>query len=124
MSGVRVKVSGLSQGVLRLVEQTVARTEEQLVGSAEAAGRAALGYLKSESPKRYGAYRAGWRVRTERQADGGVTVTVYQAAKPGLTHLLEMGHAKWLFGVPTGERVAGIEHIAPAYERGREEMLP
>lgn len=70
-----------------------------------------------------GGYAGGWRMRTEYGSFGGYYVRVYNASKPSLTHLLELGHEKWVHGVDTGERVPGYEHIEPAYETGSETIL-
>lgn len=80
------------------------------------AGKIALKSVRNGSPKKTGAYRKGWKLKTERQlinADVS-SVTVYNKDRGYLTHLLENGHQK-----AGGGRVAAIPHIRPAEEEAR-----
>lgn len=77
--------------------------------------------LKATSPKLTGKYAKGWSKR--KQGSGYI---IYNKNKPGLTHLLEKGHAK-RGGVG---RVAGIPHIEPVeakamdkFEKGVERII-
>ena len=80
-------------------------------------GKDAKSELQETSPKRYGAYRKGWKATLERRRTG-VKLIVHNTKKPQLTHLLENGHAK-----TGGGRVEGIPHIAPAQEHAEENYL-
>lgn len=82
----------------------------------EKAGKVALKTVKDKSPKKTGAYRKGWKLKTERQLinDDVASVTVYNKDRGYLTHLLENGHQK-----AGGGRVAAIPHIKPAEEEAR-----
>lgn len=83
----------------------------------EKAGKVALKAVKDKSPKKTGAYRKGWKLKTERQLinDDVASVTVYNKDRGYLTHLLENGHQK-----AGGGRVAAIPHIKPAEEEARQ----
>lgn len=83
------------------------------------AGKIALKSVRNGSPKKTGAYRKGWTLKTERQIinDDVASVTVYNKDKGYLTHLLENGHQKT--GKKSGERVEAIPHIRPAEEEAR-----
>lgn len=82
----------------------------------EKTGKVALKAVKDKSPKKTGAYRKGWKLKTERQLinDDVASVTVYNQDRGYLTHLLENGHQK-----VGGGRVAAIPHIKPAEEEAR-----
>lgn len=67
--------------------------------------------LKTDSPKKSGDYANGWTVK---RADGLESI-VYNKTAPGLTHLLENGHAVKPDPKHPGKkvRVNGIKHIKP-----------
>lgn len=81
------------------------------------AGKIALKSVRNGSPKKTGAYRKGWKIKTEKQTlnDDVASVTVYNKDRGYLTHLLENGHQK-----AGGGRVAAIPHIKPAEEEARQ----
>lgn len=83
----------------------------------EKAGKIALKTVKDKSPKKTGAYRKGWKIKTDKQLinDDVASVTVYNKDRGYLTHLLENGHQK-----AGGGRVAAIPHIKPAEEEARQ----
>ncbi len=79
--------------------------------------------LKDLSPKRgkgSDSYSAGWR----RKKLNAKTFVVYNATKPGLTHLLENGHMVKPFPTHPGKkvRVEGIKHISTAEDWAASEL--
>ena len=64
-----------------------------------------------------GGYSKGWRSKVEEGIGAGSTAVIYNAKKPGLTHLLEKGHEK-----RDGGFVRGIPHIEPAFRQAAEEL--
>lgn len=69
-----------------------------------------------------GAYAAGWQVyrHGSELGEGHYSAVVANKAKPSLTHLVENGHVKYIFGRGPFGRVAEHKHIEPAYEAGAE----
>lgn len=47
--------------------------------------------IRNASPKRTGSYRKGWRSKTDKLKNGGVSI-IYNATDYQLTHLLERPH--------------------------------
>lgn len=58
-----------------------------------------------------GKYRKGWAIKKEDRKGETVRI-IYNKNKPGLPHLLELGHAK-----RGGGRVAARPHMQPAYDK-------
>lgn len=112
-SGIVVSVEGMDAAFRHIVEE---RLDEIKAGSKTAAqkgGRAVIKSIQASGAFRdvSGAYRAGWRMKTEGSALSGYVATVYNADRPGLAHLIELGH-----GGPAP--APAHPHIAPAYEEG------
>lgn len=74
--------------------------------------------LKATSPKKTGKYASGWAKKVVENNASVYDVVVYNKEKPGLTHLLENGHAK-----VNGGFVPGIVHIKPVEEESNDKLL-
>lgn len=120
---VTVKIDGFSGTLMALAEEVVTQDDEQLRRDVQTAARATTDELRNGAltPAVTGEYAAGWGYKTE-LGIGHVKVTVHNRKKPGLTHLLEKGHEKFVNGVDTGERVQAYPHIDPAYEVGADRL--
>lgn len=92
-------------------------TEEELRQVLEGAGEEAVKYLKKNSPKKTGRYARGWRSEPEAVSGAvGFYVRVYQKLRPGLTHLLELGHRSFINGKDQKRQVRAHPHIEPAHQ--------
>lgn len=120
---VTTKIDGFSAVLMELAEDVVAQDDEQLRRDVQAAARATTDELRNGAltPAVTGEYAAGWGYETE-LGIGHVKVTVRNKKKPGLTHLLEKGHEKFVGGIDTGERVPAYPHIESAYEVGADRL--
>lgn len=98
----------------------VRETAEKVIGQV---AKEALQRVKQNSPVKTGAYRAGWRIRSD-----GKTTTIYNAAKPGLTQLLEKGHlirnqsGAWVRKRDGSDETTAFPHIIPAEEWAEQEV--
>jgi len=85
-----------------------------------------VGKLNVDSPKRKGEgggeYASGWATTKETSSLGKVTVRVYNAKKPTLTHLLEYGHAIVKGGRTVGHADA-IKHIKTRSDYAEEQLM-
>lgn len=80
--------------------------------ASEKISKNAVKKLKQDSPKNTKKYSKGWAVKTEKKYGETNSHIIYNKNKPGLTHLLEYGHAK-----RGGGRVEGKSHIRPVEEQ-------
>lgn len=92
----------------KILQEVRNGAEEALAIGLRTVSKTTPAKLKSRSPKKSGEYASGWRAKKlDKKA-----VVIYNAKQPGLTHLLENGHAivnkKGSYG-----RYNGIKHIAP-----------
>lgn len=96
----------------KLLDEYSREVRETAEKDIEAVAKETAERLKATSPKNTGKYAKGWAVKKN-----GKDIVVHNRTKPGLTHLLEKGHAK-----VSGGRVPGKAHIAPAEEWAAEEL--
>lgn len=76
--------------------------------------------VEGKFENRSGKYRKGWRV-TFTELRYGLQATVHNKVYQ-LTHLLESGHAKWLWGKDTGETVQAFPHIENVNEEAQRKL--
>lgn len=103
----------------------MAYTDEAIESTKDAVrdvAKEAKGQLKVEGKfkNRTGDYRKGWRIKfTNKRLFLEATIhnKHYQ-----LTHLLESGHAKFLWGRPTGDYVQAFPHIEKVNQEAQEEL--
>ncbi|EEE17530.1 HK97 gp10 family phage protein [Lancefieldella rimae] len=113
-----VSTDELAAAIAEMVQDTIDEDEKVLHERVQEAAKTTVKQLKSSSPKKTGVYASSWIATVDDDDIGHMAVTVHNRKKPGLTHLLEKGHAKFIHGHPTGGRVAAHPHIEPAYEAG------
>lgn len=113
-----VSIDGFGDTLAEMAREVIDHDQRQLKADVHEACVATRAAVQGGSPRRTGAYASGWRMRVEETGDGHVSGTVYQARKPGLTHLLEHGHEQFYMGHDTGHRSRAFPHIEPAYEVG------
>lgn len=74
--------------------------------------------IKANSPVNTGKYKKGWRKKVVFENAQDIRIRIYNAKYPGLTHLLEKGHAK-----AGGGRVEGKPHVQPAEQHAAERLV-
>lgn len=73
------------------------------------------------SPK--GDYSKSWTSEQRMTSRYSKVDIVYNEDHYRLTHLLESGHSKVLWGRKTGERVSAYPHIAPINDKAQESVI-
>ena len=72
---------------------------------------------------RTGKYRKNWRFKVEHIARYYAMAVVFNYKYYPLTHLLESGHSKWLWGRDTGEDVQAFPHIGQVQEEADRKIM-
>ena len=113
----KITVDRLSDEIMDALEEYREMTDEVVQTAVDTVSKETRKIVQAGSPVQTGGYQKGWAVKTTSTKAGQVSITVYNRKKPGLTHLLEKGHAK-----RGGGRVAGQPHIAPAEQYAVSEL--
>ena len=101
---------------LGLLDDYKEDVQEAIIAEAKSVGKQAVAKLKASSPTNTGNYAKGWKSKYKKVGNE-ISVTVYNAKKPGLTHLLENGH------VTRRGRAGAKVHIAPIEKWANDEFL-
>lgn len=113
VSGIKMEV--LADEVMKLMREYADDISGEMKTEAKAVAKEAVKELKQISPEgtgsKKGHYKEGWASKVESENAVSIGIRIYNRKKPGLTHLLEKGHAK-----RGGGRVEGKPHISTAEE--------
>lgn len=102
----------------KILNEYVQEVEDATKHALDSVSKEATSMLRSTSPKGPKGYAGGWR---SKKLDPK-TVVVYNGKLPGLTHLLENGHAVVNQYGSTGKRARAIKHIKPVEEWAQTEF--
>ncbi len=108
MMAKKISADQLSSEIMSALEEYKKVTDEVVKTAVNSVSKETKAMAQAGFPVRSGGYQKGWAVKKTSEKTGQVSITVYNCTKPGLTHLLEKGHAR-----RGGGRVAGKPHIAP-----------
>ena len=124
----RVSVDKLGDAIMEQLLEYKNLTREVMVKAVEDAAKTVLTEIQKNAPvhsgpyknrnRQPGAYKRSWRQKRTAESATGLSITIYSAQHYRLTHLLENGHAK-----RGGGRTRAFPHIAPAEEKGEEQLL-
>ena len=117
-----VSVNDFSGEISKIYKSWSAEVLEETNETVKDVANEARDQLKVEGDfkNKSGKYRKGWRV-TFTEMRYGLEATVHNKVYQ-LTHLLESGHAKWLFGRNTGETVQAFPHIEKVNEEAQRKL--
>lgn len=114
-----IGVGELQGAVMEILEEYGDAATEAIRSAAPPVAREARKSLRGSSPVGGGSrhYAQGWAVQSQ-DTRHGISVVVYNRVKPGLTHLLEFGHA-----LRSGGRTRAFPHIAPVNDAAQTKFL-
>ena len=101
----RIGMDGLEKVIDQELDDYIKETTSIMREVVEEVTDNAVDTLKISSPLKTGKYARGWKSKTTSDSSTGLTKSIHNRT-PGLTHLLENGHAK-----QNGGRVEGQKHI-------------
>lgn len=111
-------VDKLAGEVAAMLEAYTDEVTEAVKAECKTVADECLKEIRAASPVKTGKYKKGWKKKVEYEGKEDIRIRVYNAKYPGLTHLLEKGHAK-----VNGGRVAAIPHIEPAEQHAAEKLV-
>ena len=115
--GRTVRIDDLANVVMEGLQEYADLATDSMKAAVKKTGNTVKTDITANAPERTGRYAKSWRAKTTKESATALEVTVYSPTRYMLAHLLEHGHAK-----RGGGRVTAIPHIAPAEQRGADEL--
>ena len=122
-----IPVDQLASTIMEGLEEYADLIDADMREDVKAAADTAKKVIKEKAPVHSGAYKYGkrkpgsykksWRYKTTRETGNSFEITVY-SSQPGLTHLLEKGHAK-----RGGGRTKAQRHIADGEQQAQDQLM-
>ena len=112
-----IKIDDLAREVMKGLDEYADVTTEQVKKAVRKAGNTVRREIQENAPKNTGDYAKSWAVKKVRESSHTLEVVVHSKNRYQLTHLLEFGHC-----LRNGGRTRAVPHIAPAEEKGIEQL--
>ena len=113
----RVSIDDMASAIMEGLTEYADLATDELKKSVKKAGKTVKDEIAKTAPKDTGKYQKSWAVKAVKETSNSLDVVVHSKNRYQIAHLLEHGHAK-----RGGGRVAARPHIAPAEEKGIEEL--
>ena len=114
----RVNVDQMADAIAQSMAEYADLSNEVMKECVTETSKSVKKEIQENAPIRTGKYKKSWAAKKVKENRNSLTIVVHSRDKYQIAHLLERGHAKW-----AGGRVAAIPHIAPAEQRGAEELV-
>ena len=112
-----IGVDELADTIMRGLTEYADASAETVKKAVADAGKTVKKEIQAQAPVRAGKYKKSFTVTKRKETANSLEVSVHSRNRYQLTHLLEKGHAK-----RGGGRVRAIPHIAPAEQKGIEQL--
>ncbi len=114
----RISVDSLADAIMDQLNEYKDLAADEMKKAVMSAGKTVKTEINNSAPVKTGRYAKSWTSRTTSESSSDIEVTVYSPSRYMLAHLLENGHAK-----RNGGRTRAFPHIAPAEEKGEEQLM-
>lgn len=118
MTDRRVSVDGMAEAIAQSMEEYADLSNELMKQSVTEVSRSVKKDIQENAPVRTGKYKKSWAAKKVQEDANSLTMVIHSRDRYQIAHLLEHGHAR-----RNGDRVAAIPHIAPAEQRGADELM-
>lgn len=113
----RVSVDQMAEAISQSLGEYAELSNEVMKQSVTEVSQSVKKDIQVNAPVRTGKYKKSWAAKKVQENANSLTMAVHSRDRYQIAHLLEHGHAK-----RGGGRVQAIPHIAPAEQRGAEEL--
>lgn len=117
MTDRRVHVDQMAEALARTMAEYAELSNEVMKGCVMEVSQSVKEDIQGNAPVRTGKYKKSWAAKKVQENANSLTMAVHSRDRFQIAHLLEHGHAK-----RGGGRVQAVPHIAPAEQRGAEEL--
>lgn len=118
----KVSIDGLADAIMKELNayegEVVVATKRAVEKTAEECRQD----ISKNAPERTGKYAKSWEKKLAFSSAKENRYTIY-STNYQLTHLLEYGHKKWVWGHYTGGQVPAKPHIRPAQEQAEKNLV-
>lgn len=115
--GQTVSVDGMADAIMEGLKEYADMATSDMKKAVSKSAKTVKDEISTNAPKRTGAYSKSWAAKKTAETSHSLELTVHSTNRYQLAHLLEHGHAK-----RGGGRVAARVHIAPAEQKGIEQL--
>ena len=113
----RINIDELADAVMEQLEEYADLATDSMKTAVKNAANTVKKEISVNAPKQTGKYAKSWTAAKTNEDSHTLEMTVHSKNRYQIAHLLEHGHAK-----RGGGRVAARVHIAPAEEKGIEQL--
>ena len=106
-------VDGMADAIMEGLKEYADMATSDMKKAVRKSAKTVKDEISTNAPKRTGAYSKSWAAKKTAETSHSLELTVHSTNRYQLAHLLEHGHAK---------RVAARAHIAPAEQKGIEQL--
>jgi hypothetical protein len=113
----KVSIDQLEDAIMQELEEYASLASDELKDAVRKTAKDVRTDIQDSAPVRTGKYKKSWSVKKVNETSSNIDLVVHSRNRYQIAHLLEHGHAK-----RNGGRVAARPHIAPAEQKGNEEL--